>query len=290
MTILGNSISWDKEQTGCKFEEATQKVFLLDKIAIVTGGGSGIGEAIAKAFGQEGANIVVADINFELAKKVSEEVEGIGRKGLAIKMDVALKDDVDRLVDEAIKTFGRIDILINNAGITQPPLSVLELDIESWERVTNVLYKGVYFCSRKVGQGMVKQRSGSIINISSIGGLISHPLVAYSTAKSAVIHLTKILAAEWGRFNVRVNSIAPGYTLTPLIKGAIERGERDPQMILRRTPMGRMVEPEDIAHAALFLASDRARYITGITLPVDAGFLALSTLFDTINVAPTYDQ
>jgi NAD(P)-dependent dehydrogenase (short-subunit alcohol dehydrogenase family) len=249
-------------------------MFLSEKVVIVTGGGSGIGETIAKAFAQEGANIVVGDINIESSKKVIEDIEKIGRNGLAIEIDVAVKEDVDRLVDKTLKAFGKIDILINNAGITQPPLSILELNIETWERVTSVDYKGVYLCRRRVGKEMVKQRSGSVINISSVIGLASAPLVSYGPAKSAVIMLTKILATEWGRYNVRVNAIAPGYTLTPLLKGLIERGERNPEMILRRTPIGKMVEPEDIANAALFLASDRARYITGITLPVDAGFLA----------------
>ena len=244
------------------------------KVAIVTGGGSGIGETIAQVFAQEGADIVVGDVNLASAEKVIEEIARTGKKGMAVKMDVSLKVDVDRLADETLRAFGKIDILINNAGITQLPLSILDLDLETWQRVTDIDYKGTYLCSRRIGREMVRQKSGSIINISSIVGLASAPLVAYSPAKSAVIMLTKILATEWGRFNVRVNAIAPGYTLTPLLKGMIERGERNPEMILKRTPMGRMVEPEDIANAALFLASDKARCITGVTLPVDAGFLA----------------
>ena len=243
-------------------------------IAIVTGGGSGIGESIAKLFAQEGANIVIGDLNIESAKKVVEEIVRMGRRGLAIQMDVTAEEDVDRLVVDTLREFGRIDILINNAGIAHPSLSILDLDIKTWERVTNVDYKGVYLCSRRVGKEMVKQRSGSIINISSVTGLASVPMVAYGPAKSAVIMLTKILATEWGKYNIRVNAIAPGWTLTPALKGIIETGERDPQKILKRTPMGKLIEPEDIANAALFLASDKARYITGITLPVDAGVLA----------------
>jgi NAD(P)-dependent dehydrogenase (short-subunit alcohol dehydrogenase family) len=244
------------------------------RVAIITGGGMGIGEALARAFAREGADIVIGDVHLESARKVVREVKGMGRKALAIQTNVSVKEEVDRLVDESLGTFGKIDILINNAGITQLPLSILELPIETWEKVTEVDYKGTYLCSRRVGQEMVRQKSGSVINISSVIGLASAPLVAYGPAKCAVIMLTKILATEWGRYNVRVNAIAPGYTLTPMLKGMIERGERDPQMILKRTPMGKMVEPEDIAHAALFLSSDRARYITGITVPVDAGFLA----------------
>lgn len=246
----------------------------LEKIAVITGGGMGIGEAVARAFAREGAHIVIGDVKMDLAGKVVEDLKGTGRKGLALQVDVSVKEDVDRMVDETLRMFGRIDILVNNAGISQLPLAMLDFDIENWQKVTDIDYKGTYLCSRRVGREMVRQKSGSVINISSVVGVASAPLVAYSPAKSAVIMLTKILATEWGRFNVRVNAIAPGYTLTPLLKGMIERGERNPEMILKRTPMGKLVEPEDIAAAALFLASEKARFITGITLPVDAGFLA----------------
>jgi NAD(P)-dependent dehydrogenase (short-subunit alcohol dehydrogenase family) len=246
----------------------------LEKIAVVTGGGMGIGEAIARAFAREGAHIVIGDVKIDRAGKVVEDLKGTGRKGLALQVDVSLKEDVDRMVDETLRVFGKIDILVNNAGISQLPVGMLDLDIETWQKVTDIDYKGTYLCSRRVGRQMVRQKSGSVINISSVVGLASAPLVAYGPAKSAVIMLTKILATEWGRFNVRVNAIAPGYTLTPLLKGMIERGERNPEMILKRTPMGKLVEPEDIASAALFLASEKAKSITGITLPVDAGFLA----------------
>jgi NAD(P)-dependent dehydrogenase (short-subunit alcohol dehydrogenase family) len=224
---------------------------LSGKIAIVTGGGSGIGESIAKLFAQEGANIVIGDINIKSAQKVIEEIEGMGRKGLSVQMDVAAKEDADRLTVEALREFGRVDILINNAGITQPPLSTLELDIETWERVTNVDYKGVYLCSRSVGDVMVKQRSGSIINISSIIGLASAPLVTYGPAKSAIIMLTKILATEWGKYNVRVNAIAPGFTLTPAQGEYRERSTRsrdDDQ----KNSYGRLIEPEDILMLPFF--------------------------------------
>jgi len=247
---------------------------LEGKIAIVTGGGMGIGEAIAKALAEAGADIVIGDIQIEGARRVIQEVEALGRRGLAVSMDVSRLEDVDRLADETLKAFGRIDILINNAGISQLPLSIFELPVETWQRVTDIDYKGTYLCCRRIGQEMVRRKSGSVINIASIIGLASAPLVAYGPAKSAVIMLTQILACEWGPHQVRVNAIAPGYTLTPLLRGMIDRGERDPRMILQRTPMGKLVEPEDIANAALFLASDQARYITGAVLPVDGGFVA----------------
>jgi NAD(P)-dependent dehydrogenase (short-subunit alcohol dehydrogenase family) len=249
-------------------------MILSDKVAIVTGGAMGIGESIARTFAREGAKIIIGDINRQGAEKVIADLTKTGCNGLVVPMDVSRKEDVDRLVDETMKAFGRIDILINNAGITQLPKSILDLDIEAWQRVNDIDYKGTYLCSRRVGKEMVAQKSGVVINIASIMGLISAPLVAYGPAKSAMIMLTKILATEWGRFNIRVNAIAPGYTLTPLMRGMIERGERDPKFILERTPMGKMVEPEDVANAALFLASDQAKCITGITLPIDAGMSA----------------
>jgi NAD(P)-dependent dehydrogenase (short-subunit alcohol dehydrogenase family) len=261
-----------KEEPQKTIEE--REMDFLEKVTVITGGGMGIGEAIARAFAREGAHVVIGDVKVDLARKVVEEIKGTGRKGLALQADVSVKEDVDRMVDETLRVFGKIDILVNNAGISQLPLSILDLDIDTWQKVTDIDYKGTYLCSRRVGREMVRQKSGSVINISSVVGLASAPLVAYSPAKSAVIMLTKVLATEWGRFNVRVNAIAPGYTLTSLLKGMIERGERNPEMILKRTPMGKLVEPEDIANAALFLASEKARYITGVTLPVDAGFVA----------------
>jgi NAD(P)-dependent dehydrogenase (short-subunit alcohol dehydrogenase family) len=247
---------------------------LSSKNAIVTGGGMGIGKAIALTFAKAGANISIPDIDLAAAKQTAMEVQALGQKGIAIKADVSIKDEVDALVNETVEAFGKIDLLVNNAGITQLPVSILKLEMEVWQKVTDVDYKGVYLCCRRVGREMVEQRSGCVINISSIVGMASLPLVAYGPAKSAVIMLTKILAAEWGKYNVRVNAIAPGYTLTPLLKERIGRGERDPELLKRRTPMRVLIEPEDIAEAALFLASDKARYITGVTLPVDGGFLA----------------
>jgi NAD(P)-dependent dehydrogenase (short-subunit alcohol dehydrogenase family) len=244
------------------------------KVAVVTGGGLGIGEAIAKAFAKEGADIVIGDVKLEGAQRVIRNIEAMGRKGLAVQADVSVREDVDRVAEESLKVFGKIDILVNNAGISQLPLSILDLEVETWQRVTDIDYKGTYYCSRRIGGEMVKQKSGAVINISSVIGLASAPLVAYGPAKSAVIMLTKILASEWGRFNVRVNAIAPGYTLTPMFKGMVERGERDPKTILQHTPMGKLVEPEDIAQAALFLASERARLVTGVVLPVDGGLVA----------------
>jgi len=186
--------------------------------------------------------------------------------------DVSKVPAVDKAVDQILQNFGSIDILINNAGITHASVSILDLEV--LDNVINVNLKGVYFCSRRVGKEMVRQRSGSIINIASIAGLTSLPLPVYGPIKSAVIMLTQILARDWAQHGVRVNAIAPGYVLTPLLQDLFDRGLRDQDTLLAYIPMRKFVMPTDVAHAAVFLCSDKAQCITGVTLPVDTGFLS----------------
>jgi len=246
---------------------------LEDRVAIVTGAGDGIGEAIAVAFAAEGATIVVPDLNPEAARRTARKIKDLGQRFLAIEADVSERDQVENIFDRTIDTFGKIDILVNNAGTTHPAVSILDLDLEFLDKIFAVDYKGVYLCSRRAGREMVLRKSGCIINISSIAGLTPLPLPMYGPMKSAVNMLTRILAREWAQYNVRVNAIAPGYVMTPLIKGMIGSGQRDPELLLERIPMGSMSNPMDIARAAVFLASQQARYITGIILPVDGGWL-----------------
>ncbi|MGC9324942.1 MAG: SDR family NAD(P)-dependent oxidoreductase, partial [Desulfomonilia bacterium] len=172
-----------------------------------------------------------------------------------------------------LEAFGRVDILVNNAGTTHPTQSIFDLDLEYVDRIFDVDYKGLYLCCRRAGKEMVAQGSGCVINISSIAALTPLPLVMYGPMKSAVNMLTRILAREWADRNVRVNAIAPGYVLTPLIQGMIDSGQRDPKTLLDRIPMHSMMDPEDIAQASVFLASDDARFITGVILPIDGGWL-----------------
>lgn len=247
---------------------------LLNQVAVVTGGAMGIGKAIALALAKEGADVAIPDLKFAEAKETAAEIQSLGRKAVPIEADLSSAADVDRVFEQTTKDFGKIDILINNAGITHPTVSILDLDLEYVDKVYTINFKGVYLCSRQAGQVMVKQKRGCIINISSIAGVASLPLVVYGPMKSAVIMLTQILARDWAKFNVRVNSIAPGYILTPLIEKVIEKRQRDPELLIKRIPVGKIIEPEEVANAALFLASNRARYITGITLPVDGGWLS----------------
>ena len=247
---------------------------LNQKAVIVTGGGAGIGKAICLAFAAAGASIAVADIDAQRAEETARQVQNAGCQALAITADVSKEQDVDLKFDKSLKRFAKVDILVNNAGVSHPTESILDLDPAFIDKVFSIDYKGVYLCSRRAGREMLRQKAGCILNISSIAGITPLPLAMYGPMKSAVNMLTRILAREWAQDNIRVNAIAPGYVLTPLIKDMIENGLRNPDLIINRTPMKKMLDPADIAQAALYLASDGARHITGIILPVDgAGYL-----------------
>jgi NAD(P)-dependent dehydrogenase (short-subunit alcohol dehydrogenase family) len=247
---------------------------LEGKIAAVTGGAMGIGQAVSLAFAQEGAHVAILDIDPAASHHTAAQIERLGRQALVCECDVSRAAEVDEATQRIVRTFGRADILVNNAGISHPSVSILELDLEWLDRVTGVDLKGVYFCARRIGREMVQQGSGVIINIASIAGLTPLPLPVYGPIKSGVIMLTQILARDFAEHGVRVNAIAPGYVLTPLLQGMFDRGERNPDTVLRSVPMKAFVMPSDIAQAAVFLCSEKARYITGVTLPVDGGFLS----------------
>lgn len=246
---------------------------LEGQVAIITGGASGIGKTMSMAFAEAGATVVIPDLDAEGAAATSREIESLGQKTLSIEADVANPGHVDLIIENTLDEYGKIDILVNNAGTTHPTVSILDLDLEYVDKIFAVDFKGVYLCCRRAGREMMRQKNGCIINISSIAGLTPLPLIMYGPMKSAVNMLTRILAREWAQYHVRVNAIAPGYVLTPLIKGMIKTGQRDPSLIIERTPMKKMLDPIDIAKAALFLVSPGARYITGAVLPVDGGWL-----------------
>lgn len=247
---------------------------LMGKSVIVTGGGSGIGREICRVFAEAGATLIIPDIDLAGAENTAHIVEQCGQKALALKTDVSSMKDVDDLFNQTLSFCDRVDILINNAGVSHPTQSILELDVAYVERVFNVDYKGVYICSRRAGQEMVKQQEGCILNISSIAGITPLPLAMYGPMKSAVNMLTRILAREWAEKHVRVNALAPGYVLTPLIQEMIDKGLRNPDLIIEQTPMKTMLNTDDIAQAALFLCSEDAKHITGAVLPIDAGWLS----------------
>jgi len=247
---------------------------LNNKTAIITGARRGIGRAIALALAREGANVVVSDISQEDCQKVVGEIEKFGRKGLALKCDVISSNDVEDMVKRTLAEFGRVDILINNAGIlTFKPF--LELTDEDWDKTLNVNLRGQFLCARAAARVMVKNKWGRIINIASIssGGCgIAFPLIAHYTAsKGGVMALTEALALELTPQGINVNAICPGAIDTDMAKGTKESGQL--AQVLARIPKGRLGQPEEIASLAVFLASKEADYISGAAIVVDGGWL-----------------
>jgi NAD(P)-dependent dehydrogenase (short-subunit alcohol dehydrogenase family) len=248
---------------------------LLNKIGIITGAGSGIGKATALACVREGADIVVFDLNPDAAEATVRDLQSLGRRGLAVGGDVTDEADIDRLIEATMREFGRIDLLVNNAGVADQIVPTIEQPLQAWERVMDIHLKGMYLCCRRAGQQMVRQMEGCVVSISSVAGFVGFPMrTAYGPAKAGIAQLTRVLAIEWAMYNIRVNAIAPGFVRTPLVDAVIRAGKLEEKRITERTPMGRLARPEEIAAAAVFLLSDEASYITGVTLPVDGGFLA----------------
>ncbi len=241
---------------------------LKDQIAIVTGGARGIGREIALAFAKAGADIALFDVNEQLLQGTVAELRGLGRRAEGYVVDVTNSAQVDEAVGKALDKLGRIDILINNAGITKDGL-IIRMDDAQWDRVLTINLKGTFLCTRAVAKPMMKQRRGKIVNIASIVGIIGNAGQAnYSASKAGVIGLTKTTAKELAGRNITCNAIAPGFIKTEMTD-ALPEGAK--QKLLEAIPMGSLGEPKDVAEAALFLVSEAARYVTGHVLVVDGG-------------------
>ncbi|GLV54014.1 beta-ketoacyl-ACP reductase [Dictyobacter sp. S3.2.2.5] len=246
---------------------------LKERVAVVTGSGSGIGRAIAQIFAAEGAAVVVVDRVGDRARETVSQLTEAGGKALAVVADVASARDVEAIVSQALQVYGRVDILVNNAGLALGD-DILSITEEEWDTNLAVVLKSVYLCSRALLPGMIERGQGAIVNIASVNGLNGLGEEAYSAAKAGMINLTKNMAVKYGSSGVRVNCICPGTIRTPIFQPDLER---DPQLFERLAkwyPLGRVGEPEDIARAALFLASDDASWITGTAMVVDGGLLA----------------
>ena len=251
-----------------------QQFSLTGKVAIVTGSSRGIGRAIAEGLAGAGASVAVNGRNAESTKAAAQAIVDGGGASLAVIADVSKSADVETLVQKAVERFGRLDILVNNAGISpyyKPAETMTEAE---WDEVIAVNLKGVFLCCQAAGRVMIPQKSGRIINITSIGGQAALPrLIAYCAAKGAVDQITRVLAVEWAQHRILVNAIAPGYVETDLTKGLSENTTRRDTLI-RQVPLGRLAKPEEIVGAAIYLASDAASYVTGQMLCVDGGWLA----------------
>lgn len=249
---------------------------LKDKVVIITGARRGMGKSHALVLAKAGAKIVISDISEEDCQKVVEEIEKNGGESLAVKCDVSKKEEVDNLVKKTIERFGKVDILVNNAGICQfKPF--LELTEEEWDRTLNINLKGYFLCAQAVAKEMVKQKRGKIINIASVAsgqvGIGFPTLAHYSASKGGIIALTETLAVELAPYNITVNAIAPGMIETPMIAPIKENPEQEKET-LKRIPLGRPGNPEEVSNLVLFLASDVSSYMTGSTVIIDGGWLA----------------
>ena len=249
---------------------------LTGKVALITGAASGIGRATALLFAREGAAVAIADIS-QTGKSVAEEILQNGGRAIFEHVDVTQTADCQRVVERTLREFGKIDVLFNNAGIMRRA-SIVELSEEDWDRVMSVNVKSIFLMSRQVIPIMIKTGGGSIVNTASGWGLAGGPRAAvYCASKGAVVLLTKAMAVDHGRQNIRVNCICPGDTDTGMLRNEAQQlGEREDLFLAQSAhrPLGRIGKPEEIAKAALYLASDASSFVTGTALVVDGGGLA----------------
>ena len=244
---------------------------LDDRIALVTAAGAGFGKATAQALSQAGAKVVVTDINLDAAEQVASDIG----EGEAFRLDVTDETAVNTVVSEIVGRHGRIDILVNNAGVGAREATV-NLETARWQEVMDVGPAASFYCVRAVGPTMLEAGRGSIVNVASIMGLVGgahYPNLAYHTAKGAIVNMTRALACEWAPKGVRVNAVAPTFARTQLTSTLLADNTMVEKLI-EATPMGRFVEPEEVAAAIAFLASDAASMITGAILPIDGGWIA----------------
>lgn len=242
------------------------------RTAVVTGGASGIGEAVLRRFAEAGWRTVSADIDVKRGGPIVEELTRSGADSQFVRVDMAEEKDIEALVGR----FGAVDALINSAGLLQNAVRVLDMDIAEFDRIQAVNVRGTLLASRHFGKAMCAKGSGSIVNLCSLTGIRPSAQPAYAMGKASLDMLTQILAAELGPHGVRVNAVAPGYTLTPAMQARIDSGARDPKRVTDNSALGRFVAPREVADAILFLCSESASAITGVTLPIDCGWLATS--------------
>ena len=260
------------------------KFSLQGKVAIVTGGGRGIGKAIAQGFGRAGAKVAITSRKMNDLEATAAEIKAFGGEAFPVQAHLGKMDEINRMVGTVMDRFGRIDILVNNAGTAPALASVLKSDERLWETIINLNMKGVFFTSQAVARIMKKQGGGKIINIASVDGFKPEPGVSiYSISKAGVRMITRAFALELARFNIQTNAIAPGPISTKMLDSnwahlPPEEAKEQKEIVAKMTPMGRIGEPDDIVGAAVYLASDASNYTTGAEIVVDGGFLRASVM------------
>lgn len=260
--------------------DLTQK----DRVALVTGGRQGLGRAMALAFAEAGADVAVCDVVTDDGRldAVAGEIRGFGRRAVTVQADVRDKGRVEDMVKKVVEEFGRIDVLVNNAGVAGGP--ILGDDTDGWERVLATTLRGSIICTNAVLPTMISQKNGCIINLSSVGAYMKEAASFYSLAKSSIVTLTRGLGTALGQYNIRVNAVAPGLIRSDMTRPMLDIPELV-QAYIEKTPLGRIGEPEDVAHVVLFLASDGARFVTGQTLLVDGGMAPMELPRLQVNLA-----
>jgi NAD(P)-dependent dehydrogenase (short-subunit alcohol dehydrogenase family) len=251
-------------------------VLLKDKVALITGGGSGIGRATALIFAREGAKLVIADLNRKGAEETVAMIEKAGGQAVSFECDVLKPAAVEDLVQQSVKRFGRLDCAFNNAGVAGDQARTADSTEQCWDFVVGIDLKAVWLCMKYEIAQMLKQKSGAIVNTASIAGLGANPLgIAYSAAKHGVVGLTRTAAVEYAKIPIRVNAVCPGVTETPMVEAGISRRPQMRQIFQKLHPMGRLGRPQEIGEAVAWLCSDAASFVTGIPLAVDGGFTAI---------------
>jgi 2-deoxy-D-gluconate 3-dehydrogenase len=246
---------------------------LSGKVAIVTGAGRGMGYHIALALARYGSDLVICSRTISELEKTDGEIETLGRKVLIQRMDVSKIPEIHAMVEESVKAFGHIDILINNAGVNVPQWAI-DVTEETWDKIIDTNLKGVFFCAQAVGKVMIQQKRGKIINVSSQAGSVGLlQRAAYCSSKGGVNLLTKVLAIEWAKYNINVNAIAPTFIETPLAKPMFEK-EGFREYVLGNIPLGRVGQPQDVVGAVIYLSSEASNLVTGHVLLIDGGWTA----------------
>ncbi len=251
---------------------------LENKVAVITGASKGIGKGIAVRYSEEGATVVLTSRSMDLLSAIADQIRGTGGQALALPVDVRRPESIQGVVDRTVAEYGRLDIMVNNAGISMVHPSE-DLPSEEWAHAVETDLFGVFYGCQSAARQMMRQAGGCIINITSVYGLVAAPMrAAYCASKAGANMLTKVLAIEWANKNIRVNAIAPGYIRTELVQGVIDKGMLPVGAIEKRTPQGRIGEVEDLLGLAVYLASDEASFMTGSIVNIDGGWAAYGYL------------